>query len=224
MRSSEANNGRVASTGALRVLIAEDDAFTRMTLATLVASLGHEVVGQAATVVAAMDAARSSRPDVALLDLDLGPGPTGIDAAYGLRGLLPELGIVMLSSYADSRVMGRRARPLPPGALFVSKQDLSDVEALEAAIRSSVDGDVGVVVGRGRVDLTDSQLELMRLVASGLSNDEIARRLWLEESSVRRSITRLLRKLNIEPSDSTNARVQLTRAYNELAGRSIRGD
>jgi DNA-binding NarL/FixJ family response regulator len=205
-------------------LVVEDDAFTRMTLVTVVTSLGHEVTGQAGTVVDAMDEARTSRSDVVLLDLDLGAGPTGIDAAYGLRGLLPDVGIVLLSSYADARVMGRRARPLPPGALFVSKRDLSDVQVLEDAIRGSVQADAPVVSPRGGVDFTDGQLELMRLVASGLSNDEIARRLWLTEPSVRRSITRLLRKLNIESSDTRNARVQLTRAYNELAGQVVRDE
>jgi DNA-binding NarL/FixJ family response regulator len=214
----------VVSKGGLRVLVVEDDAFTRMTLVTVVTSLGHEVTGQAETVVDAMDEARTSRPDVVLLDLDLGAGPTGIDAAYGLRGLLPDVGIVVLSSYADARVMGRRARPLPPGALFVSKRDLSDVQVLEDAIRGSLQADAPVVGPRGGVDFTDSQLELMRLVASGLSNDEIARRLWLTEPSVRRSITRLLRKLNIESSDTRNARVQLTRAYNELAGQVVRDE
>jgi len=214
----------VVSKGGLRVLVVEDDAFTRMTLVTVVTSLGHEVAGQAGTVVDAMDEARTSRPDVVLLDLDLGAGPTGIDAAYGLRGLLPDVGIVLLSSYADARVMGRRARPLPPGALFVSKRDLSDVQVLEDALLGSLQADVPVVSPRGGVDFTDSQLELMRLVASGLSNDEIARRLWLTEPSVRRSITRLLRKLNIESSDTRNARVQLTRAYNELAGQVVRDE
>jgi DNA-binding NarL/FixJ family response regulator len=214
----------VVSKGGLRVLVVEDDAFTRMTLVTVVTSLGHEVTGQVGTVVDAMDEARTSRPDVVLLDLDLGAGPTGIDAAYGLRGLLPDVGIVVLSSYADARVMGRRARPLPPGALFVSKRDLSDVQVLEDAIRGSLQTDAPVVGPRGGVDFTDSQLELMRLVANGLSNDEIARRLWLTEPSVRRSITRLLRKLNIESSDTRNARVQLTRAYNELAGQVVRDE
>lgn len=199
----------------------EDDAFTRMTLATVVESLGHQVVGQAGTVVSGMDAARSARPDVAIIDLDLGPGPTGVDVAHGLRGLLPEVGVVVLSSYADVRVMGKRARPLPAGALFLSKQDLGDSSVLDEVMRASVEGDgVGALPVVG-VDLTDQQLELMRLVANGLSNDEIARRLWLTEPSVRRSITRILRKLDIASSDATNARVQLARAYTELAGRSV---
>lgn len=205
----------------LRVVLVEDDAFTRMTLATVVESLGHQVVGQAATVVDAMDAARGARPDVALVDLDLGPGPTGVDVAHGLRGLLPEVGVVVLSSYADVRVMGKRARPLPAGALFLSKQDLGDSSVLDEAIRASVESDGADALPVVGVDLTDQQLELMRLVANGLSNDEIARRLWLTEPSVRRSITRILRKLDIASSDATNARVQLARAYTELAGRSV---
>ena len=207
--------------GALRVLVVEDDAFTRMTLATVVESLGHEVVGQAATVVDAMDSARGAHPDVALVDLDLGPGPTGIDVAHGLRGLLPQVGVVVLSSYADVRVMGKRARPLPAGALFLSKQDLGDSSVLDEVMRASVEGDGAGVRPVAGVDLTDQQLELMRLVANGLSNDEIARRLWLTEPSVRRSITRILRKLDITSNDATNARVQLARAYTELAGRSV---
>ncbi len=205
----------------LRVLVVEDDAFTRMTLATVVESLGHVIVGQAATVVEAMDCARDTRPDTALVDLDLGPGPTGIDVAHGLRGLLPEMGIVVLSSYADIRVMGKRARPLPAGALFVSKQDLADSTVLDEAMRASITGEGDGSWTSFAVDLTDQQLEIMRLVASGLSNDEIARRLWLTEPSVRRSITRILRKLDIPTTDATNARVMLTRAYTDLAGRSV---
>ncbi len=204
------------------MLIVEDDAFTRAALVTVVTSLGHEVVGQAATVIAAMDAARATTPDVVLIDLDLGSGPTGIDAAYGLRGLLSDVGIVVLSSYADARVMGRRARPMPPGALFISKRDLSDLAPLDHAIQSAASGGVSSSEVAARADdLTDGQLELLRLVASGLSNDEIARRLWLTEPSVRRSITRLLRKLDIEPSDARNARVQLVRVYTQLAGQPV---
>lgn len=207
--------------GVLRVLVVEDDAFTRMTLTAVLESLGHEVVAQTAAVVDAMDSARKAKPDVALIDLDLGPGPTGIDVAHGVRGLLPQVGVVILSSYADVRVMGKRGRPLPADALFLSKQDLGDSRVLDSVIRASLFGGGSTVSLATGVDLTDQQLELMRLVASGLSNEEIARRLWLTEPSVRRSITRILRKLEIPTNDATNARVRLTRAYTELAGRSV---
>ena len=213
--------GNVVAAGGLRVLVLEDDDFTRMTLASVVASLGHDVVGQAGTIVEAIDCARDAAPDVAIVDLDLGVGPTGIDAAHGLRGVLPNIGIVVLSSYADPRVMGKRSRPMPAGARYLSKQELGDARTLDDAIRASLVMDEDPVIQTPHLDLSESQLEIMRLVASGLSNDEIARRLWLSEAGVRRAITRLLRKLNLEATKDVNARVLLTRAYAQLAGRAV---
>jgi DNA-binding NarL/FixJ family response regulator len=214
----------MTATSQLRVLLLEDDGFTRMSLAAVVTSLGHLVVGEAETVVQAMDFARCAAPNVAIVDLDLGVGPTGIDAAHGLRGVLPNIGIVVLSSYADPRVMGKRSRPMPIGARYLSKKELGDVGTLDESLRLSLHLEADSNSEDFGLKLSESQLEIMRLVASGLSNDEIARRLWLTEAGVRRSITRLLRKLNIESSDTKNARVQLTRAYNELAGQVLRDE
>lgn len=220
MAGQVANNGRMSDGPRLRVILLEDDAFTLMTLAALIRSLGHEVVGEASTIVDAIDSGRQHHPDVAVLDLDLGVGPTGIDAAHGLRVVNAEIGIVLLSSYAEPRLMGKRARPLPPGSQFLSKQDLGDSAILDATMRASLEREASGVHPTQAVDLTESQIEIMRLVASGLSNEEIARRMWLTESGVKRAITRLLRKLDLEVTKDLNARVLLTRAYGELAGRA----
>lgn len=205
----------------LRVLLLEDESFTLMTLAALVTGLGHNVVGQTQTIVAAIDCARTNSLDVAVLDLDLGGGPTGIDAAHGLRAVAAHLGIVILSSYAEPRLMGGRARPLPPGAQFLSKQELGDAGILDRALYSAVDFEPSPAGNAATTDLSDTQIEIMRLVASGLSNDEIAARLWLSEAGVKRAITRLLRKLEL---DGGNPRVLLTRAYAQFAGRSVSDD
>lgn len=218
---SAANNGVMPDEGRLRVLLLEDDAFTSMTLAALVSSLGHQVIGPASSIVGAIDAARAQTPDTAVLDLDLGPGPTGIDAAHGLRAVRPAIGIVLLSSYLEPRIMGRRARTLPPGSLFLSKQDLGDSAVLERALLASVTIDGPVMSEPSGVDLSETQIEIMRLVSSGLSNEEIARRLWMTESGVKRAITRLLRRLGLDSSKDVNPRVLITRAYAELAGRAV---
>lgn len=202
----------------------EDDAFTRLTVTTLIRSLGHSVVASADSVLTAMDAARQGSPTVAVIDLDLGAGPTGLDLSQGLRRLRPDLGIVILSSYADARVLGSRSRPLPPRAQFLSKRNLGEAAALDEAIRSSRAGAEGASTAAPSAawDITDAQFELMRLVASGFSNDEIANRMHVTEAGVRRAITRLLRKLNIEASSANNPRVLLARAYVELAGQPAR--
>lgn len=212
------DNGPVLGKSSFRVVLLEDDSFTLMTLAALVASSGHEVVDRASTIVQAIDCARREPLDVAIVDLDLGVGPTGIDAAHGLRAVAANIGIVILSSYAEPRLMGRRARPLPIGAQFLSKQELGDSATLDRAMQAAVDFDETASPGAPVSGLTDTQIEIMRLVASGLSNDDIAARLWLTESGVKRAITRLLRKLGLEGG---NARVHLTRAYAQLAGRSV---
>lgn len=199
----------------LRLVLLEDDAFTLMTLAALVRSLGHDVIAETSTIVDAIDCARAHRLDAAILDLDLGVGPTGIDAAHGLRAVAPSIGIVILSSYAEPRVMGKRARPMPAGSQFLSKQDLGDATPLDMALRAAIDFDASPL---SAIDLSETQIEVMRLVASGLSNDEIAQRMWLTESGVKRAITRLIRKLDLEGG---NQRVMLTRAYAQLAGRPV---
>jgi DNA-binding NarL/FixJ family response regulator len=103
------------------------------------------------------------------------------------------------------------------GSQFLSKQDLGDATILDQALHAAIDLDNAPAPPRRQVPLSDSQLEIMRLVATGLTNDEIAERLWLTESGVKRAITRLLRKLEL---DGGNPRVQLTRAYYQLTGRA----
>lgn len=214
-----------------RVLIVDDDHFTRMALSAVLTSLGYEVVADVGSVINAMDVGRTMRPDLAVLDLDLGEGPTGIDLAHGLRGLLPNIGLVMLSSYADPRFIGKRSRPLPEGAVFITKQQLGDASVLDQAIQralmlDSVDenqstlpeSDDNLVVKR---QLTDTQIELMRLVAAGFSNAEIARRLWITEAGVNRAITRLVKQLDLDVTKERNPRVLIARTYAELAGRSV---
>ena len=206
-----------------RVLLVDDDDFTRMTLRAVLASLGHDVIGDAGNVVSAMDLARAHRPELAVIDLDLGEGPTGIDLAHGLRTLLPGIGLVMLSSYADPRLIGRRTRPLPDGTQYLSKQSVGDASVLDAALRRSLDRDDSAPTAEGTA-LTDAQIEMMRLIAAGYSNAEIAKRMWITEDGVNRAVTRLVKQLGLQVSKEHNTRVLISRAYAGLAGRTVPGE
>lgn len=206
-----------------RVLLVDDDDFTRMTLRAVLASLDYDVIGDAANVVAAMDLARAERPDLAVIDLDLGEGPTGIDLAHGLRALLPGIGLVMLSSYADPRLIGRRTRPLPNGTQYLSKQSVGDASVLRAALHTSLDRDGTGVPAEGTA-LTDAQIEMMRLIATGYSNAEIAKRMWITEDGVNRAVTRLVKQLGLQVAKERNTRVLISRAYADLAGRAVPGE
>ena len=206
-----------------RVLLVDDDDFTRMTLRAVLASLDYDVIGDAANVVAAMDLARAERPDLAVIDLDLGEGPTGIDLAHGLRTLVPSIGLVMLSSYGDPRLIGRRTRPLPDGTQYLSKQGVGDASVLKAALRKSLDRDDTATPAEGTA-LTDAQIEMMRLIAAGYSNAEIAKRMWITEDGVNRAVTRLVKQLGLQVAKERNTRVLISRAYADLAGRAVPGE
>lgn len=205
------------------VLIVDDDDFTRMALAAVLRSLDYEVLAQTESVVQAMDAARAARIDVALVDLDLGEGPTGIDLAHGLRGLQPAIGILILSSYADPSFIGRRSRPMPEGAEFLTKQELGDPNILDAALARAQDQDTPAPPAQrtSQHNLSESQIETMRLIAAGLTNAEIARRMWITEDGVNRAVTRLVKQLGLEVTKDRNARVLIARAYADMAGRAV---
>lgn len=209
----------------LRVLLVDDDAFTRVTLATTLRALGFAVVADAESASSAMRAVRHS-PDVAMLDLDLGEGPTGIDLAIALRAALPEIGIVMLSAYQDPRLMGQRQPALPPGTIYLVKGLVGDPEILGRAVRMAADPATHTAATQSMRDvpepalaaLRDQQVEIMRLVALGCANAEIARRQHLNEPSVEKAIARLIKHFDIRADPEQNQRVMIAQLYFRLAG------
>jgi DNA-binding NarL/FixJ family response regulator len=201
----------------VRVLVAEDDDFARVTVAGALKSEGFEVVEAVAGVEAAIDVARTHELDVAVLDLDLGTGPTGIDLAYGLRKVQPDIGIVILTSFSDPRLLTSSVREPPMGSVYVVKQSLTDIGLLSAAVngcRYAEAHDLKHV----DVPLTTPQIETLRLLAYGLSNAEIARVRVVTEKSVEQSIARSAKRLGIDGQESVNQRVALAREYFRLTG------
>lgn len=209
----------------VRVIVVDDDGFTRMLLCSTVRELGHEVAAEEADVTSAMDAARQTRPDTAIVDLDFGRGPSGIDLAHGLRTLLPRIGIVILTGYADPRLLGHSGE-LPAASVYLVKRSVQDQTVLDAALHISVDPRSSSYlealpqkesIGRKR-RLSDSQIQIMRLVADGFTNTEIAKRQHVAVSTVEKSISRLADQLGIQVSPQVNHRVLITQAYFRLAG------
>lgn len=208
----------------LRVMLVDDDPFTRMTLVATLGSLDFAVVGDAATAKEGLLLAVETRPEVAVVDLDLGEGPTGLDVAHRLRELLPRIGLVVLSTYEEPRLMGFNQHPLPEDALYLVKRTVVDPEVLGRAVRMSVDHDFREGTTRVipkdvlGVSLSDSQIDIMRLVAAGHSNAEIARRRSLTVPAVEKAVARLIKQLDLHASPDTNQRVVIAQAYYRLTG------
>lgn len=209
-----------------RVLLVDDDPFTRMMLVSTLTNLGCVMVGDAPTAPTAMYMARELKPEIAVVDFDLGEGPTGIDLAHGLRRVSPTIGIVMLSTYEEPRLMGSNQQALPAGSLYLVKKTVVDPEVLERALRLSIDplirdGTLTLTADDRNLTsskLTDLQIEIMRMVAAGYSNAEIARRRSLNVASVEKAVARLIKQLNLHATPDQNQRVMIAQIYHQLTG------
>ena len=206
----------------LRLLLLEDEDLLRLTLATALPDESMAVVGAYGDAKSAIAAGKESEFDVLVTDLDLaqGQGPNGIVVANVLRRNRPEIGIVLLTSYADPRLVGTKLDQLPERTEYVRKHDIRDIDTLRAAVRRAAAGAHEPSAWSPEVNLTDTQIETMRLVAQGLSNAEIARQRVVTEGAVEVSLRRIARNLGYSNDSTQNVRALIVRAYFEMAGAS----
>ena len=203
----------------LRVIVVEDNAFARATVtAALQGDDGISVVHDTSSASEALERSRRLAPHAALLDLDLGDGPSGVDLARALRRHLPRIGIVILTSYDDPRLSGQAVDRVPEGTVYLLKREIGHADQLRAALRDSVRGAAQAEPGaevpiRSDVALTDEQIAVMRMVAEGASNAEIARQRHVSATSVERMIARIARELDLPNDPSQNRRVLIARAW-----------
>lgn len=203
------------------VLVVEDEQFTRTMLNVTLQALGFGVAGLCTNAECALASVKSGSVDVALLDLDLGPGASGIDIAHALRREQPTIGIVLLTSFTDPRLHDPHQSQLPRGTRYLVKTELEDPEILRSVLveaRRNPLKDVAVVVKD--VSLTSLQMEVLRQVAMGMSNTEIANNQGVTDKAIERTVQRIIEALGIT-EQAGNKRVLLARAYSDLTGKSL---
>lgn len=207
----------------MRVALVEDDDFTRLTVASSLRAQGIQVVIDTGSASEALLEFDKATPHVALLDLHLGKGPTGIDVATAFRSKSPNIGIVFLSSFEDPRLLNPSLPPLPFRSIYLHKNKISDIWNILDALRASIDKSERVPsMARASsspiATLTDVQLETLRLMAQGLSNAEIAKRRSVTEKSVELAISRLAKTLGVEKDSTINQRVHMANVYFRALG------
>jgi len=207
----------------LNLILVEDDPFTRATLGDALASQNFNVCARVGTAAEAISAQKQFNPDVAVLDLDLGIGPTGIDVAIALRKHNPKLGLVFLTTYQDPRLIESDLPTLPEGSIYLSKREINSTSALAQQISVAM---LKPLVRRpfpwskhsDLANLTETQIEIMKLVAKGLSTSEIARVRGVTEQAVDKTISRISKQLSIPKSSEVNQRAQIIKAFFESRG------
>lgn len=205
----------------LRVLIADDHHLSAKALADSFRARGADVVAISHSVPDALDAVRAELPDVLISDLDMGPGPSGVDLAVRVRSALPATGVVLLTAYEDPKLFSSNMPALPPEVVYMVKQRVREIEELEAAVVLACDyanGRQRPPKAVSRSMLTESQADLLRLLAQGLSNQAIALELSVSQDSVAKSINRLAKRLGVAQSTQQNVRVALSQRYFDFIG------
>lgn len=210
------NDGQPKPGDPLRILLVDDHALFRAGIASLLASRkGLEVVGQAVDGQEALEAARQLKPDLVLMDLHM-PGVNGIEATRNIRSELPQVKVVMLTvSDRDQDLFeaikngahGYLLKNLEPEELFDYLAGVSRGEApLSRTMAAKILSEFASQASRTREpspsqpsgDLTAREREVLRLVASGATNKEIAAALTLTENTVKNHLRNILEKLHLE--------------------------
>lgn len=121
-----------------RVMMVEDDEFTRSTIKTALINKGMNIIFDTASVKEAMEFARNNRPEVAVLDYNLGKGPNGIDLANQLRRIQPDIAIVLLTAFLDPSQLDKRIAELPEGSRYLIKHSVTKIDVLIEEINQAI--------------------------------------------------------------------------------------
>jgi NarL family two-component system response regulator LiaR len=193
----------------IRVLIADDHAVVRRGLQALIDSEpGMEVVGEAEDGLEALFKVRTLKPDVILIDLVM-PRKGGLEAIVEIKNEYPDARILVLTSFAeDDKVFPA----IKSGALGYLLKDSSPHDLLQA-IRDVYGGESSLhpTIARKLIHeisqpsdlplaadpLTEREVEVIRLLAQGLSNEEIGERLFIARRTVRTHVSNILGKLHL---------------------------
>jgi len=211
----------------MRVVVAEDVMLTREGIVRVLGDAGIDVVAQAGDAEGLILAVRRQQPDAVAIDIRMPPTHTdeGLAAADQIRLEFPTIGILVLSSYIDPGYALRLIEHHPEGVGYVLKDRIVDPAVLVDALRRVCDGETVVdptivarLLGRRRVqdplaELTPRELEVLGLVAEGLSNGAIAARLFITNRTVEAHIYQVFSKLGLEESADSHRRVLAVIAF-----------
>lgn len=212
--------------GGRKLLVVEDE--------PLMASLLAESLNAANfNVETAPDAAKARKvidrfdPDILLLDISLGDGPSGVHLAHAVHETRPDIAILILTKHPDAKSATSDGLDLPPNVGFLRKHLVNDISYLLNAIEKVLTDRHSEVrqdqpVTSPIAQLSSQAIKVLALVAQGYNNTEIATRMDLSIKSVERWIETIYRELNIDSKGAINPRVEAARQYYLIAGISQR--
>ena len=200
----------------------DDEPLVRSLLTEVIKTLGYEVRA-AESAADARKICQSFDADVAIIDVDLGAGPNGFDLAANLRAINSAIAVIFLTNLVEPKLAGRSGKDLPTGYAYLVKSRMGDTATLNEVIKQ---------VSRGKgsdyrddlaalnplSELSRSQLDVVRLLAQGKSNEEIAETRGTTVRAVRMILVRAFQALGIDEDAGPEKRVQAAIKYLKTVG------
>jgi DNA-binding NarL/FixJ family response regulator len=219
----------------VRVVFADDNYLVRDGVAGLLAEAeGIDLVEAVADPVALHAAVAAHRPDAVLTDIRMPPTFTteGIDAAKRIRAEFPGTGVVVLSQYVEEDYAYDLLSDGVEGLGYLLKERVSQVDDLVRALYdvsrggSALDPKVveGLLARKGQETssalrgLTERELEVLQELATGRSNQSVAKTLFMSERAVEKHVGSVFQKLGLNNESDVNRRVMAVLAYLEATG------
>jgi two-component system response regulator DevR len=196
----------------IRVMIIDDQEIVREGLKTILGNESDfEVVAESATADGVRELVGRTKPDVILLDARL-PGVSGAEACRQLATAYPDIAVLIVSTFSDNDLIedcikaGARGYVVKDIEQFCLKESIRAVHRGDGAVSPAI---AAKVLDRLRTEdnltppvppslLSDTQTEIIRLIAAGLSNREIAVRVYLSENTVKSHVQEIFRKLDVD--------------------------
>jgi DNA-binding NarL/FixJ family response regulator len=214
----------------LRVVFAEDNYLVREGTAALLSSSGEvDLVATASDLIELLSAVEAERPHAVLTDIRMPPTNTteGIDAARKIREEHPDVGVVVLSQYAEEEYAYELLKDGAAGLGYLLKERVGDLEEIVRALNEVAKGGSvldprvveALVAQKDRAahsplaQLTDREREVLAHMAQGKNNAAIARSLFLTERAVEKHINSLFHKLDLSEEPDAHRRVMAVLAF-----------
>jgi DNA-binding NarL/FixJ family response regulator len=205
------------------IVVVENESLLRDLIARSLEAAGFDV-STAANAADAKRAVKATDPDVCVVDIELGPGPNGFDFAEYLSREAQDVGVVFLTNLPDPRFANRDSKSISQNQAYLRKSQLVDskelIEAVNAVLKEQ---DVDKFrhdqnQTRPLAELSKRQISVLKLVAEGQSNNQIAEQRGTTVRAVEGMVSRIFIALGVDAQGVGNARVEATRMYLSAAG------
>jgi DNA-binding NarL/FixJ family response regulator len=216
----------------VRLAIAEDSGLFRSSLTMLLQASGAEVTASAASGPELLEAIGTKAPDAVIVDIRMPPSFTdeGIKTAAEVRRLHPHVGVLVLSTYAETSYASQLLETVPAGVGYLLKDNVTDVRTLMDSLARVAAGETVIdptIVRRlleknrtpSQIDrLNDRERAVLGQMAEGRSNVGIAKDLFLSPRTVEAHVTSIFIKLGLDQAETDNNRVRAVLTFLRSAG------